>query len=232
MVAAQSQLSHQDGQRLAEFFAAGRSLLTLSGRCGIPLHDLIAWATLPHIHDALELLARLEDDAHRAAAIATLRHTIDHTDDLVEKRRAACAILRALRPPRTARASAGAAPPADHPPRRSPAHERNETTHPRQQASPPAAATKPPPLFRPVAPADLATLSPEDAQLLEQVSDIRARAIAAIAAASHPGPIAHQHNPSPANTTACPANRTAAPAPPAPDSPQPRQTRASPIPSG
>jgi hypothetical protein len=98
MVDALPQLSPQDGRQLAAIFTHKRCLFSLARETGQPLHQLLHWAMLPHIQQTIEALSRLEYDAHRAAAIEALRHTMEKTQDLVEKRRAACAILRALNP--------------------------------------------------------------------------------------------------------------------------------------
>jgi hypothetical protein len=95
MVAA-VQLSPADASRISLLFKGDRSIFTLADATRTSLAELLQWLALPHIQAILECLTRLEADAHRAAAITALRQTLDKSEDLVEKRRAACAILRAL----------------------------------------------------------------------------------------------------------------------------------------
>jgi hypothetical protein len=90
------QLSAEDGSRLTALFADGSCLFALARSTGTDVAELIAWLTLPRIHQAIDVLTRLQNEHHRAETIRTLREAMTASRDLVEKRRAACAILRAI----------------------------------------------------------------------------------------------------------------------------------------
>jgi hypothetical protein len=100
MVAA-VQLSPADASRIALLFKGDRSIFTVADATRKPLAELLQWLALPHIQAVIECVTRLENEAHRAAAITALRQTMEATKDLLEKRRAACAIIRAIAPQRT-----------------------------------------------------------------------------------------------------------------------------------
>ena len=94
-----STLTPDDGRLLHNLFAFNFNLFRLAEHEQRPLHELLAWSSLPHIVAAIERLTQLQESAHKAAALAHLRHIADTTDDAIERRRAATTLLRALAHP-------------------------------------------------------------------------------------------------------------------------------------
>jgi hypothetical protein len=90
------QLTPTDGEFIARLFRCGRCYITVADETGAPLHELLDWAAQPHIQRAIDLLAQAQLEGHRAAAIDVLRETFRKSQDPVERRRAACAIIRAI----------------------------------------------------------------------------------------------------------------------------------------
>lgn len=89
-------LSPEDGLRLAALSEHARSPFKLAAASSTPIHEILNWLARPDIQEHIDRINALEDNEHRAAAIQILRTIVDQTEDHIEKRRAACAILRAL----------------------------------------------------------------------------------------------------------------------------------------
>ena len=99
-------LTNVDAAYLQALFALDRDLFALAEHAKQPLEDVFAWAAQPRIQAAIELIARLQADGIKAAALALLRELAETTDDLVERRRALNQLFRALNPPQYRRPSA------------------------------------------------------------------------------------------------------------------------------
>lgn len=161
-------LTERDSRILDAYFLGQRDLSALAAECGLSHDDLQAWLARPEIQAALEHLDRITAVTRRLrafddqmAALAALGDICRHSPCLVERRRAAMAILRgrwmhpprprAARPARPARARAArSTPSAGHPqpartsPPHSPSPPRVEVPPPPRVQAPPRVKSPPP----------------------------------------------------------------------------------------
>lgn len=122
-------LSPREAALLEALLQPKADLSAIAAAHALSLTQLALWLRQPHIAEALDALRRLQALSRHAwqqqltrEAVETLRDTMNTTDDPVERRRSASAILRALRTPITHRArsaseghSASQGPPPNQP---------------------------------------------------------------------------------------------------------------------
>jgi hypothetical protein len=104
-------LSPREAALLEALLQPKADLSAIAAAHALSLTQLALWLRQPHIAEALDALRRLQALSRHAwqqqltrEAVETLRDTMNTTDDPVERRRSASAILRALRTPITHRA--------------------------------------------------------------------------------------------------------------------------------
>lgn len=93
-------LSPQDRSLLDRFFALHGDLAALALESGRSLLDLHLWADSPEIAPLIHLHRRNTAAARREKALAALESVLQTSDDPIERRRVACALLRHQSPRR------------------------------------------------------------------------------------------------------------------------------------